>query len=530
MFGSGPLPPSLAPINPHSGRLLDAAEYEDPLKDSAEEYALKQAAFGQLLIILNYRQWEEIQTNWKPFLDAVRSLTLKSKTLDEKKYSEKILNKLTKDHSTALSGEETLALISFNLYKINSLTDVHANKQLAYEIGLLNKIINKHRMLRRPEYQACKAHLKGFKQRYTLTTSENIFRYAISFNAGLNSGSVIYSIATSILLTIPVIVISGVISLIFCAMIAKYFLSSYTDEDEELATDLHNHDLDINAMAVKEGLARDNCYDLITQMRNLSGRINNAGKLRSYRPRYPELLTVTSTDAAQPTLELDKLIDSSLKNYGPETSIIAVINQNHVKKFDSIYSRLFHANHWGPVINFFSAAGTVFSVTKTILFLTGVTALAGSPILLASVVAVAAITFSVLFALKHWSYNKKSSDRKKILNDFHTEYVDQLKIKVDCLDQLTEDLGTELEVMKNQIRDEKLAEVQPDAAHEVNHVIAADLNLRTEMNGSPARLGLFKQKTAQPIHPEEEVGITQAPKINGQLPSVSYGPGLRAAS
>jgi hypothetical protein len=533
MFGSGPLPPSLIPINPSAGRLLNAEEYADLLNENEETHILKQTAYSQMIAVLSSPEWVDIQTNWKTFIDAVHALNLQKKSLNDKKYSERILNQLTKDYiQNFIDNEERLATISFNLYKINALADVHVDKQLAFEIGLINKIINKHRMLRRPEYQACKQHLKGYKQKYTLTTSENIFRYAISFNAGLNSGSVIYSIATSIALTIPVIVISGVVSLIFCAMIAKYFLNSYTDEDEDLATELYNHDLDINMLAVKEGLARDSCYDLVTQMRNLSGRIKTEASLHPYQPRFPEfLITKAIADASHPTLELDKLVDITLANYSPETSIIAVINQNHVKKYDSIYSRLFHANHWGPVLNFFSAAGTVFSVTKTILFLTGVTVLAGSPMLLAGVVALAAITFSVIFALKHWSYNQKSSDRKTILNKFRTEHVDKLKIQVDCLEQLKEDLSTELEVIKNHIRQEKLAEVFPDAAKEVSHVIAHELNLRTNMNGSPSRVGLFKTtKPLPPVHPEDDVGIAAAPKINGEFRSMSYRSGMRAAS
>jgi hypothetical protein len=531
MFGSGPLPPSLTTINPSAGRLLSDDEYSDSLNESPEDLLKKQTDYNQMVSVLNFHAWEDVQINWKIFIEAVQNLNLQRKSLKEKEYSEKILNKLTKDYiQTFANDEEKLALISFNLYKINALAEVHANKQLAFEIGLINKIINKHRILQRPEYQICKQNLKSYKQKYLLTPSENILRRIISFNAGLNSASVIYNIATSLLFTLPIIICSGVVSIVFCALIATYFLNSYTNEDADLATELYNHDLVINMLAVKEGLARDNCYDLITQMRNLGGRINENDSIHSYKPRFPEFIANDTAGENQPTSQLDKLVDVSLANYSPDTSIIAVINENHVTRYDSIYARFFHANHWGPVLNFFSATGTVFSVAKTIMFLAGVTVLAGSPLLLIGVLAAAAITFSFILALKHWSYNKKSSERKKILDNFRMEHVERLKIKVDCLDQLKEDLSAELEVMKNHIGQQKLAEVQPESAKEIRQVIAEDLNLSKNMNGSPAKSGLFKPKPQALIHPEEDVGIAATPKINGELRRVSYSRALREAS
>lgn len=515
--GAGLLP-SLDAINPAAGRFIKDQDIAQLLA-SDSDLENGQRSFASVISILGFSDWDGVKTNWPIFFDAVRALHLKIETYEQRRQAEKFLNKLINDYVSFFSlCPEKLAIITLNLYKINLHHQVHADRQLAFSIALLNKTINKHRMLQRPDYQLCIAQLQAYKQKYTLTRSENIFRWAISINSGVNYGMVFYGIATGIALTLPVMIVSGLATIIAWGVIGKYFLNAYTNEDEDMATDILNHDLAVNMLAVKEGLARDACYDLIYEMRRIYK--NSYLTTETYKPNFPELIQSDTQDTtSSPILKLDRLIDAALQKYPPDTSLIAMLNKNQLQKYESTYAKFFHASHWGPLLNLLSAAGTIFSVAKTILFIVGVTALAGSTLLLGGLVAGVALGLSILFAYKHFTYNRKSAARKKEFKALSREHLETLKIKVDQVDQLRDDLVAELSLLKSHIQEDPARPLHSPDITRPNHYDQSFQYSKSPSSGSPSLIGLFKRSHSLPIeiHPENSVGVTPIPKMASRL-------------
>ena len=166
---------------------------------------------------------------------------------------------------------------------------------------------------------------------------------------------------------------------------------------------------------MREALLRNECYGDIVDNLQLLQEIKSSQKFPGYSHLYELMHKKNSQNLI---LLMDGLIEEKLEKLDPEVSTIAEINSIQKVKSTSIYTKIFHSRHWGPVLSFFGATGTLFGVSKALLELIGITMLMGSATSLLLLIATVAIVISGTFATKHWLFNKKSEERKEWLEKF----------------------------------------------------------------------------------------------------------------
>jgi hypothetical protein len=482
--------PSLAPIGTSGDRVIGQRPSHNH-NTSSRKLLKKKAAFKSVLTYL-FTDNTESRTI-QDFLTALRTLKVSNRTSRLAAESEKKLITFFEDAFNArLFAMDDLVKLSTAILKLKSEKEIKHKTRINFTLNLLNKIITQRRVLAQQAYAENKAQIANFRQVYKLTFTDNIFRYAIGFNAGLGSGSVIYGIATALLLNPVVMAVSGGISLIVCGVIATYFLKSYNEEDEDLTTKLNNYEKTIQLHSVEEAALRLDSYDLINQM---AGLISEVGTESVKKVKdYMDLLKLHATTGDQDPLALDQFINKKLQRYSSEISTVAQVNNVKDSKPTSIYSRIFHSKHWGPVLNFFGATGTLFGVTKTILAIVGVTALAGTPFGLVAVVAAAAVTLSVAFAIKHWRFNKLSEKRNATIKEFETDKIDGMTINTDKLKKLKAELQMNLQTVKRIVNMDKFTQADKTLALEAIKLTATKPNYRSQPaspTASPSKSGIF---------------------------------------
>jgi hypothetical protein len=410
--------------------------------------------------------------------------------------SENQLETLVKKyHEHAPDADAALAVISNNLFLLGGTALVKSDHKLLHDIALLEKIITKRRILRSPEYLQAQDYLDNFNRKYKSSTWEQILKYAIGFNAGLNTGSSFYTVMTSLFLIVPVIIVSGVFSLVLCLMIAHYFYNSYKDEDAELLNELARDEKLLTSLAYTESLLRLKCYKLISQKMALLQQSEpvDVSMIRD-KLRLLKLIRHFKHDAA--LLSLDKFIDKKLTSYPKEMSRHNYRMTLTAPRQNSIYTRVFHSKYWGPALNFFGAAGTSFGVAKTILALLGVTALLGSPLALLGVLTGATVILGAIFAIKHLNFTLKTEEKKQYLKKFQSDNIKQLKIKSEQLRKFKNVLTTDLIYMNNKVNQVQDTQNVPALTTELIPIPAVMPQL-TSSASLLAINGVFKQAVTE---------------------------------
>jgi hypothetical protein len=510
-----PIIPSLQPAGPSGDRVIDTKQTQ-PSRLPCHKLRKKQEAFKQVITYLLADHREE-SSQLPEFISALRTLKISDKDFKTAHHSEEKLKRFFEDALNAkLCAAEDLVKLSTSILKLKTDKGIKNKVHVNFTLDLLNKIITQRRILAQEAYTENKEQIASFRQVYKLTVSDKIFRYAIGFNAGLGSGSVIYGIATTLLLNPLVMAVSGGISLLFCGIIANYFLKSYSEEDEDLTTKLNNFEKIIQLHSMEEAALRLESYDLINQLAGLISKVK-VQSVKKFKD-YKDLLKLHATTGDQDPLAIDHFINKKLQQYSSEISTVAQVNNIQDSKPTSIYTRIFHSKHWGPILNFFGATGTVFGVAKTILAVVGVTALLGSPISLMAVIAAAAITFSIAFAFKHWRFNKLSEKRKEVIKDFELKKMDGLSINTDKLKKLKEELQTDLANVKRVVGNYKFEQANLKLALDAKKLTATKPHYRSlpcSPTASPSNNGMFcySQSPKRDLNSESSLNDESRPRI-----------------
>jgi hypothetical protein len=483
-----PIIPSLQPAGPAGNRVKNAKSNRRALLLAGTQHK-KHLAFNYLIQHLSQTD-SAVDAE---LISNIMDLHVSQKNPQRIKDSEKKLRMLFENtlYAETLSQDE-LVRISISILKLRDDPTLKNTPGAAFSLDLLNKIITQRRIAHEKAYVENQQQIEAFSQVYKLTITDVIFRYAIGFNAGLGSGSVIYGIATAILLNPVVMAVSGGFSLLACVVIANYFLKSYNEEDEDLTTKLHNFQKTINFHSMEEGILRMECYDLINQMSLLAPECK---KIKKSVTDYKSLIALHKSGGYQDPLAMDKYINGRLAQFSKENSTVAQVNNLHESKQTSIFTRIFHSRHWGPVLNFFGASGTLFGVTKTILAVAGVTALMGSPMTLMALVAGSAIVFSIGFAYKHWRFNKLSEKRKAAIKDFEIIKMDGLTINTDKLKKLRMELQTNLTHMQREVDHSKFEETNFKLAQQAKKITTTRPDYQpASPTASPSNGGFFANR------------------------------------
>ena len=300
--------------------------------------------------------------------------------------------------------------LALNLHILSSTVSVSNNTHIDKVINQIYSAVLAKKVLNSNLYQSLLDKIEVFQESYKTTFSEKIFRYLIGINAGFGAGNVVYAIATSFLLILPVMAVSGSMFFLLGAVITLYFVSSYDDVDKNFVIQLNNYEKSIRQLAAIDGKKTYKCNILLNNLQQLAQKASSIEKLSVVdKANFMNLMQSQSDSLTA----FEKYTNNRVNSYPSRVSTIDEVNHVQEGNHDSIYTRVFHSKIWGPVLNFFGASGTIFGVTKTILALVGVTALLGSPIALIGMVAGAAIFISAAFAIKHFLINKKSEKRKR---------------------------------------------------------------------------------------------------------------------
>jgi hypothetical protein len=311
----------------------------------------------------------------------------------------------------------------------------------------------------------------------------------------------VFGVATTIMLSIPVVAVAGVISLVSCVAIMNYFANSFKDEDENLVNEFENYEKIVEELAVEEAKITINCYNSLLKIKNLFKEIQNgcADKF-SFSKETSLLKDFSMIDRRLSLFDLDNLINKSLDNYSARITSVALSKDIRKARHNSIYTKIFHSKHWGPVLSFMGATGTIFGITNSVLVVSGVTALAGSAILLPAVVAIVAISVSFMFAVKHWLFNSKAEQQEKDRNNLRKIELDGLKTRHDKLNLFAENLQATCSKMETVISTSQLKSYMPAASNVFNQRMesagnntAKALNLVEKNTDSVKRLSFFAQ-------------------------------------
>jgi hypothetical protein len=398
---------------------------------------------------------------------------------------DKNLENLLKDFNFSVTH---LNILLLKLYHINSLPKNSIAHKVTSNIQLLMRIILKQKILAGEDYAPMLEKLQTFKIMNQLTVTERICRYFICLNAALSSGTVFYEMATSLLLSVLVITLSGIFSLIVCGFLANYFINISKEEDEKLISELESHKHTIDFLAGRESIIRLRCYNLITQIIKLHKEFQQV--LGDEKPDDAIALLINNWNDTNPLATIDEYISSRSEKQPLEVSTVAEINNIHFKTFNSIYSRTFQSN-WGPVISFLGGAGTLFFIAKTVLAIAGLVTLAGSSIGLLAVLAGASIIFSSVFALQHRALNLHLDNCKNEINDFKTNDLDEFKIRIDQLKRTRIELLIDFTNVQQLIRKNFLYKLDPVIAAEVESKISKNISLSNDGTYAGSRLILF---------------------------------------
>ena len=461
---AAPLLPAIAPAPQSFGRFNDT-DISHKVQETPE-LAQYTETFNNLIGYLNTPKFNI--HNIALIKEQIQKLMgLKS----NQELSTELFEIVTDQMSASKITQDELQNITENLFLLNFQEEIQEDLTTHDATKILLVLFLQYKIYYSSKYSDPHNNLVGFKQHYQLTLSENIFRHAIGLNAGLGSGSTIYGIATGILLTVPVMAVSGLASIIVCSVIMNYFLSAYSDEDKDLTYELTNQENRIRLFANTEAEERLKCYKKLLKLRKLYRQgIKDENFDVDKLKLSPVMQDFFLSDYPLNTCVLDEVIDNTLENLPKEKSTTEEVKKITLTPKNSIYLRLFHSKYWGPVLSFFGAVGTLFGVTRTILTVAGVVALAGSAPLLPLVIASSAIFCSALFALKHWQFNCKSESRKKGFDTFRSNHIDALQIRAEKLKHTIEKFKT--------------------ISREIEHGISASL-LKTE---NPAVAALSKRR------------------------------------
>jgi len=419
----------------------------------------KQATLLTILDSLKDRECSKPDYDWSAISDKLLSIDISQhpRHLQDTENQLEILVK--KYHNSAPDNQEALATIANNLFLLGGTSLVTSNRKLLHDVALLDKIITQRRMLNTQHYLQARNSLTIFKEKYKSSKWDQMFKYLIGFNAGMNTGSSFYSVMTALFLTVPIIVVSGVFSLVLCLTIAHYFYNSYKDEDNEMIEEVEKDEKMLKTAANTESLLRIKCYKLISQKMALLPQCLSADiKVINDKTKIATLIENFKSETA--INQLDEFIDNKLKTYPREAAHNKRFNMPAPKQ-NSIYTRVFHSKYWGPILNFFGAAGTSFGVAKTILALVGVTALLGSPLALLGVLTGVTVVIGAAFAIKHLNFTLKSEEKKKYLKKFQTDQIQQLNNKAKQLRKFKNSMTTDLIYMNSKVTQNTAAPAVP---------------------------------------------------------------------
>lgn len=409
-----------------------------------------QAALLETLALLQNKACSESSFDWSVICNKLYSIGISQHPSQIQEAEIQLEKIIKKNYPDTPANNEAFQTIANNLFLLSATNLLMSNHKLLHNVEVLNSIITKFRILNSKKYLVSKFLLTEFKKKYKSSTLDEIFKYAIGFNAGLNTGSTFYSVMTAWFLTLPVIIVSGVFSLALCFLIAHYFFNSYKDEDKDILREFRECERAINSNAYKQSLLRVKCYKLIMQKIALLEQCdpNDVAMIKDKKKLSSLKGNLTNNNCIE---EFDKFINDKLNVYPHEASFYAN-NKIHNTNPNSIYTRVFHSKYWGPILNFFGAAGTSFGVVKTILSLAGVTTLLGSPLALLGVLTAATVMVGAVFAFKHLNFTLKTAEKKAYLKKITTEQINPLKAKLTQLRKFKLGLATDITYMQNIIQ------------------------------------------------------------------------------
>jgi hypothetical protein len=465
----------------------------DPIERPPHPFTpLEIERYDRLYILMRLLLKPNCIENKKDISDIVaylRNLNFSQKSNKDKPNKEFIflLNKYLKHKNLV---EKDLRQISINLLRLEHFEFLKTRPQLRNKIQNLNALIIKKRILFAPEFTSQLKGINIFPRKYHLSVGDKLYRYAIAINAGVGSSGVVIGFVTSFTLAIPVVGAFVGFSVILGGLITKHFLQSFREEDRFFSEEVLNHKRNLSLLAGKEANLRLKCYSRINQILNLLEEFKDCDFTKLKDKNTLESLRAAAKQN-NPIKELDDYIDNRLKTISKYLATSKETKDFRVPKRSTIYTRVFHSKHWGPLLNFLGSTGTIFGVTKMVLGLVGVTALLGSPLLLGALVGGVAIGFSFGVALKHWSFNRKSDTRKKEMDLLSDNKFENLEIKCDKLKFLKQKLKTTLAKMEESIAMRAAKIANPNLANAVKMTIENALSETQDFNSQPSKAGLF---------------------------------------
>jgi hypothetical protein len=420
----------------------------------------------------------EFNKNIKSYFEYFKTINLAS-------FSEQALENFVIELKFSADDLHRLLL---KLYYFMSCLDDASYAEFSNNLHSLTRATLKQKILSSNDYSNILFQLDTLKKNNELSLSEQICRYFICFNAAISSGTIIYEMATTLLLSAPLVIASGAISLILCGLLANYFINLCKEEDDKLKFELEVYEKTINYIAGRESIIRLRCYSLISQIISLHKEFE---KIIDEKISDPIILSlIRNWNESRPLITMDEYINSRLKEHPVEASTVAEINNFNLKKFNSIYLNTFQSN-WGPALSFLGATGTLFFISKTILALPGIVAMVGSSIGFLGLLAGTAIIFSLVFAYQHRKMNLHLDTLKQDVNSFKINEVDKFKIRCDLLKRTRIELLIDFINVQQLIRKNYIEAADPELSENLEKKINRNLAFSTDCTYAGSRLMLF---------------------------------------